>query len=143
LHGTGEALDVQRAQTVHTALSAQLPADVATQTRVELRDAGSTQPLLTVSDAIRLDEALFEPGGTSLRPQYRPWLEPIAQAINRRGGGVVEIATGRGVQDAALGRRRAKALADALAQWLQAQVRPRMQVHAAPPSDAPADAGRP
>ncbi|UYC16152.1 Ig-like domain-containing protein [Xanthomonas campestris pv. phormiicola] len=143
LHGAGEALGLQRAQTVHAALAAQLPADVAAQTRVELRDAGSAPPLLTVSDAIGLGEALFEPGGTSLRPQYRPLLEPIAQAINRRGGGVVEIATGRGAQDAALGRRRAQALDAALAQWLQAQVRPRLRVQAAPPSDASADAGRP
>ena len=80
-----------------------------------------------------LGHVLFDTDKSAIRPEFGPLLDQMAQALDRRGEGVVTLightdVRGSHAYNTALGLRRAKAVQEALAQRLSPEVRARVRV---------------
>lgn len=149
--GETDALAIDRASAVRTALLARLDAKTTQQLSVSVRtraaDGESTIASLTGKGTV-LGTVLFDTDKASIRPPFDPLLDRIAAALDRSGGGVVAIAghtdvRGSHAYNADLGLRRAKAVADALTKRLSPEVRAKTHVidadgaPPAPPKEGP------
>jgi len=133
-HADAEDLALRRAQAVRTALNEKLDAATAAQTAIELRtEIDGSEALVTLDSNVVLGELLFDTDRAAIRPQYQKLIEQIAQNINQRGAGTIEIA---GHADArasaehnlALSQRRADAVFRAIAALISEQARQRLRV---------------
>jgi outer membrane protein OmpA-like peptidoglycan-associated protein len=133
-HADAEDLALRRAQAVRTALNEKLDAATAAQTLIELRtEIDGSAALVTLDSNVVLGELLFDTDRAAIRPQYQKLIEQIAQNINQRGTGTIEIA---GHADArasaehnlALSQRRADAVFRAIAALISEQARQRLRV---------------
>ncbi len=135
---------------VKTALLAKLPPETAKALRVSVRTT-VTDPnsLVAGVDASgpRLGTVLFDTDLEAIRPEFEPLLDRIASHLEKVGGGTVSVvghadARGADAYNLALGMRRAKAVYEALAQRLSAEVRARVRVESSNGPAAPAGSGK-
>ncbi len=147
-HADAEDLALRRAQAVRTALNERLDAATAAQTAIELRtEIDGSEALVTLDSNVVLGELLFDTDRAAIRTQYQKLIEQIAQNINQRGAGTIEIA---GHADArasaehnlALSQRRADTVFRAIAALISEQARQRLRVVvSATPTPAAMSAG--
>ncbi|RDZ29314.1 CARDB domain-containing protein [Lysobacter silvisoli] len=140
-----EALAFARARAVQAALSQQLDPELAKKVRIDVV-AGSDATLVSLDQAIKLGELLFDTDQATIRPQYRELIAQIAQTLNREGRGTIGIvgrADPRGASDynVKLGLRRAKAVLEAISAQLDPQVRQNVRVDITDDTNAPVGVG--
>ncbi|WP_162846619.1 DUF7507 domain-containing protein [Corticibacter populi] len=134
--GDTEGLAFQRAEAVRDALLQSLDAEVAKALRVSLRtqidDPHAFVAGVTEGGAL-LGTVLFDTDKSSIRPEFEPLLDKIAERLQRAGGGRVGIVghtdvRGSHAYNTALGLRRAKAVYDALERRLSPELRTKVRV---------------
>lgn len=142
---TDQALAFERAGAVKAALLAQLDAVAAkglsVVARAKVDDAASLVAGIG-GDGVLLGTVLFDTDRATIRAEFSPLLDQVAAALERLGSGHVSIvghadARGSGAYNAALGLRRAQAVAEALGQRLGAEARSRLRVDIADDPVAP------
>jgi outer membrane protein OmpA-like peptidoglycan-associated protein len=143
-----EGLAMQRAIAVRSALAAQLEPELMARVKVDLVAAvDPSQPLVSLSGTTKLGEVLFDTDRETLRPKFRPVIAAMAAELERRQGGVVEI-VGRADKRASneynvqLGRRRAKAIYDAIVSELSPDARKSLRVEYVDSAILPVDSER-
>jgi len=142
-HADAEDLALRRAQAVREALTSGLDPAIAAQTSIELRtQASKSEALLTLDSNIVLGRLLFDTDRATIKPQYGKLLRQIAEDINRRGTGTLEIAghadkRGDAQYNLDLGKRRAQAVSQAIAALLTPEASKRLLVEVAEPPTSP------
>lgn len=142
---TDQALAFERAGAVKGALLAQMDAAAAkglsVVARAKVDDAASLVAGIG-GDGVLLGTVLFDTDRATIRAEFSSLLDQVAAALERLGSGHVSIvghadARGSSAHNAALGLRRAQAVAEALGQRLGAEARSRLRVDIADDPAAP------
>ncbi|NUO76880.1 MAG: tandem-95 repeat protein, partial [Lysobacter sp.] len=141
----GEALALARARAVPTALSKELEPALAAKVRIDVV-AGADATLVSLDQAIKLGEVLFDTDKDTIRPQYRGLISEIAKTLNREGRGVIGIVgradpRGANAYNVQLGLRRAKAVFEAISAELEPKVRQKVRVDITDDTNAPVGVG--
>lgn len=135
-NGESEALAFARAEAVHKAIVAKLPAEVQAATKVSVRadvnDAASLVSGVTADGAV-LGNVLFETDKAAVRAEFKPLLQKVAAYLNEQGSGVVSIVGHTDVRashayNQKLGLARAKAVFEALQPHLSEELKQALQV---------------
>jgi outer membrane protein OmpA-like peptidoglycan-associated protein len=89
--------------------------------------------LISLDQAMGLNNILFDTDKASIRPRYRALIREIARTISKRGQGLLEIQGHADLRGSAeynlqLGMRRARAVFDAIAADLTPEVRQRLRI---------------
>ncbi|MBS0201192.1 MAG: OmpA family protein, partial [Proteobacteria bacterium] len=129
-------LAFQRAEAVKSALDERLPTEVQRSTQVELRAQVDGQTLVTVGKDIDIGVLLFDSDKSTIRPKYLPLLDAIARRVESAPDTVIAISGHTDKIDTAeynmkLSRRRAEAVAGAIAARLSATARQCLRVEPA------------
>ncbi len=135
-NGHTDALALARAEAVKQVLLQRVSADSLPGLVVSVRgDPGDPGSMVIGVDegGYVLGHVLFDTDKSAIRPEFGPLLDQMAQALDRRGEGVVTLightdVRGSHAYNTALGLRRAKAVQEALAQRLSPEVRARVRV---------------
>ncbi|MFZ5635477.1 MAG: DUF7507 domain-containing protein, partial [Pseudomonadota bacterium] len=143
--GDSDMLAFERAVAVRDALVAKLPPEVSSALRISVR-ANPHDPSSTVVGVMAwplLGTVLFETDRAEIKPEYAPLIRRIADYLVASGShrvAVVGHADKRGAEDynVALGMRRAKAVYEALAAALPAELRSGLRVDVNEDPAAPA-----
>jgi large repetitive protein len=133
--GDSDILAFDRAVAVRDALVAKLPPEVASATRISVR-ANPHDPSTTVVGVLDwplIGTVLFETDRAEIKPEYRPLITKIAAYLEEIGTNHVAVvghADKRGSEEynVALGVRRAKAVFEAIAEALPAELRSKLRV---------------
>ncbi|MGS1076882.1 Ig-like domain-containing protein [Pseudoxanthomonas beigongshangi] len=133
-------LAFHRAAAVRAALDARLAPGLRQATAIELRtQVDGRTALVTLDQDIGLGNLLFDTDSATIRPQYQPLLEAIAERIESGPDVTVSIAghaDARGSEEhnLRLSRQRADAVGAALAARLSPTARTRLRVETGPPT---------
>jgi uncharacterized repeat protein (TIGR01451 family) len=144
-NGHTGAMALARAEAVKQALLERVSAEAAAALAVSIRtEAGDPDSMVVGLDegGYLLGLVLFDTDEAAIRPEFGPLLDRVAQALDRRGEGVVTVightdVRGSHAHNTALGLRRAKAVQEALAQRLSPEVRARVRVDVSNDPTAP------
>lgn len=147
-NGESEALAMDRALALRKAMESRLDAEMLKSLVVSLHTQVESQEVLvaSVAPAPVLGTVLFETGSARIQPRYRPLLEKIASAVEQmRGKRIVIVghADKRGSYEYndALGLRRAKAVYDAVVEFLSPELRKTLRVDLSADPHAPVGKG--
>ncbi|MEG3790167.1 Ig-like domain-containing protein [Lysobacter sp. CCNWLW3] len=138
----GEALAFARAHAVRAALSKELEPALAEKVRIDVVAGTDASALISLDQAIKLGELLFDTDQDTIRPQYRGLISEIAKTLNREGRGVIGIVgradpRGANAYNVQLGLRRAKAVFEAISAELEPKVRQKVRVDITDDTNAP------
>ncbi|SFK34832.1 Ig-like domain-containing protein, partial [Lysobacter sp. cf310] len=142
----GEALAFARAHAVQAALSKELEPALAEKVRIDVVAGTDATALVSLDQAIKLGELLFDTDQATIRPQYRGLISEIAKTLNREGRGVIGIVgradpRGANAYNVQLGLRRAKAVFEAISAELEPKVRQKVRVDITDDTNAPVGVG--
>ncbi|MCW8127993.1 isopeptide-forming domain-containing fimbrial protein [Microbulbifer halophilus] len=149
-NGISEALAFERASAVRAKLLDRLDSKAIGNLSISLRTEANGQDALIAGldkDCTLLGAVLFDTGETSIRTEFEPLLDKIAEQISRTGDGRVSIVghsdkRGSYEYNAELGMRRAEAVYRALVQRLQPELHAGIRVEFANSTSAPAGVKR-
>jgi outer membrane protein OmpA-like peptidoglycan-associated protein len=145
-NGDSEALAFERATVVKTALLEKVPADIAGALTVSVRaepDDPSSMVVGIAEGGPLLGTVLFDTDKSTVKPQFLPMLDKVANYLGEKGGGSVAIVghadpRATDAYNLALGMRRAKAVYEVLAAKLSPEVRAKVRVESSNDPAAPA-----
>ena len=143
--GEQQALALARAQAVHQALLAALPATSHARysVRVEAQIVAGKALMAAIDGAgVRVGSVLFDTDRSGIRPEFMPVLDALAELIASRGGGRVAVIGHTDLRlshayNTALGLRRARAVHQALSERLPASLQQQMRVQVEQDASAP------
>ncbi|WP_157510274.1 Ig-like domain-containing protein [Lysobacter sp. Root559] len=141
-----EALAFARAHAVRAALSKELEPALAAKVRIDVVAGTDASALVSLDQAIKLGELLFDTDQDTIRPQYRGLISEIAKTLNREGRGVIGIVgradpRGANAYNVQLGLRRAKAVFEAISAELEPKVKQKVRVDITDDTNAPVGVG--
>jgi uncharacterized repeat protein (TIGR01451 family)/fimbrial isopeptide formation D2 family protein len=140
-NGGTHDLAFERAVAVKDALLTRLETPFIQSLRISARGTANIPESLVVgvdAGGTLLGTVLFDTDTASIRPEFAPLLDKVADALERAGGGTIAIVGHtdvRGSHDynAALGLRRARAVYDALTRRLSPEMRVKVHVEIGDP----------